>query len=475
MSKKEGFFAVVRENEGSFSYATGTRERIEKIAAQWNSDDEIARVDPEADEEESVFSHHTALSETLTSATDFCLSQFQILGLLSSLQSVLFQSYIKEAIFERLDKSEASSEEIGECKIYEVDDALSEEIARADKRGQVLRLGSEKIGPSVFLGMVASFDALLVDIVGKLIQLNPERYIGSDKSIPIGDVIGAASKDDIVSAFIADELYRFSRESHDAQNSYIEKNFNIKIKDKWKRYPDFIEVFERRNLIAHGEPSFNARYIEICERAGHKGMEGQAGKAIELRYPYQKQALFLLSEYAILLSFSLWRKHVSDREGDAFSTLNEAAYKLIQDGHHVLAERILDFALALQNTDVSEENRKMMVVNRASAARSIEPDGKERCEKILSREDWSASALQFQISIAALREDIGEVVKLLPQIKNLGFELTIFRQWPVFRFIGENEDFNDALEQHYGERLTATIKVLEEGVPTDEASEATVH
>lgn len=475
MPKDEQIFAITRENNETFGYATGSRERVDEIAAKWNGDSSAAEVaNSEVAEEENTFSHHTALSETLSAATDFCLSQYQILGLLSSIQSGLYQSYIKINVLKRLEKSNVPCEDVGDCKIYEIDDAMSEEIAKADKRGEVLRLGSGKIGPSVFLGMVASFDALIVDIVGKLIQLNPERYVASEKTVAIGDIINAASKDDIIKGFVADELYRFSRESHDSQNSYIEKNFNIKIKESWKRYPDFIEVFERRNLIAHGEPAFNMRYASICEAAGHKGMAGQVGKPIELRYAYQEQALFILSEYAILLSFALWRKHAADKEKEAFETLNETGYKLIQDGHFILAERILSFALSLKNIGVSEEIRKMMVVNCASAARSMENDGKANCTKVLNREDWTASSLPFQLSVAALKEEIDIVVDLIPQVKNIGFELSNFRQWPVFRFIKDNAEFNDALEKNYGERLSKAPRVLEEAKAPD-VGELTMH
>jgi hypothetical protein len=424
--------------------------------------------------DDDTFSHHTALSETLKSAVNFCLSQFQILGLLSAIESSLFPSFVKNNVFKRLEESGERLDDIGPCKVYKIDRLLAEEVAQSDKRGEVIKIGSAKIGPSVFLGTIASFDALIVDIVGKLIQLNPSRYLNSDKSIAVCDIINASCKEDILKSFFSDELYRFSRESHDVQTAYIEKNFNVKIRGDWKRYPDFIEVFERRNLIAHGESQFNSRYVSNCKNVGHKGVDQQFGNKVELRYSYQKQALYLLSEYAILLSFMLWRKHASEKESEAFETLNQAAYKLIQDGHYVLAERILAFALGLKNADLTEEVRRMMIVNRASAARSSQDE--HACNKILDDADWSASSIQFQISVAALKSDINRVLELVPQAAKLGFEIGEFRVWPVFRFIKEDERFNDALQAHYGERLVEAPKVLEESQPqAADVEPGTVH
>jgi len=104
----------------------------------------------------------------------------------------------------------------------------------------------------------------------------------------------------------------------------------------------------------------------------------------------------------------------------------------------------------------------------------MENDGKANCTKVLNREDWTASSLPFQLSVAALKEEIDIVVDLIPQVKNIGFELSNFRQWPVFRFIKDNAEFNDALEKNYGERLSKAPRVLEEAKAPD-VGELTMH
>lgn len=478
MSENDDSYAATKDDEEKFYYAFGGLDYVKGVAEKWNADlsdgtNDSCDIENDVAAEEDVFSHHTALSDTLRSAVDFCLSQYQILLLLSSIESSLYLTYINNNIIKKLEKDGELVSEEGGAKIFRMDSALSDKIHEADKRGEVLRIGGQKIGPSVFLGMVASFDALIVDIVGKLIQANPTRYISGEKSISISDVVGAASIEEILKEFVSDELYKFSRESHEVQNSYVENKFAIKIKDAWKRYPDYIEVFERRNLIAHGESRFNSRYTENCEKAGHKGVASLLGEPVELRLKYQKQAIYLLSEYAILLSFVLWRKHASEKENDAFETLNEASYKLIQDGHYELADRILSFALSLKNAEVSEEVRKMMVVNRASAASG--KDNIEAGKKILEAEDWSASSLQFQISVAALRGEMDKVIELMPTAQKMGFSVLNFRTWPVFRFIRDKDDFNDALEASYGERIKEKQEIVDQESIDDNVDDATLH
>ncbi len=38
LSDAEDIFAIVREDDEKFSYATGAKQRIEQIAARWNSE-----------------------------------------------------------------------------------------------------------------------------------------------------------------------------------------------------------------------------------------------------------------------------------------------------------------------------------------------------------------------------------------------------------------------------------------------------
>jgi hypothetical protein len=467
MADSEEFFAVIREDDKNLFFAFGPLAYARSTARRWADGDKAeSSIEPEKESVEEVFSHHSNFSEALSSAVDFCLSQYQILLLLSSIGSGIPQSYIKSQIFKKIEKEGQLFDEDRGSRIYKMDGKLRDEIYANDKRATVLKIGSEKIGPSVFLGMVASFDALIVSIVGRLIQQNPYRFVGKEKTINMSEVLSANSIEDLVEGFVSDELFRLSRESHEYQNNYIENQFSIKIRETWKRYPDYIEVFERRNLIAHGEVNFNARYVGVCEKVGHSGAKEQLGKKLELRTNYQKQAIYLLSEYAILLAFVLWRKHASENESAAFETLNEAAYKLIQEGHYVLAKRILSFALSLKNADVKDEVRKMMIVNNASAVAGR--DKQSEAVKILDSEDWSASALQFQISVAALKSDIGTVLKLLPPAQKLGFDMVNFRTWPVFRFIRTDESFNDLFEELYGERLTERESIVEQKSDNEE-------
>ena len=176
------------------------------------------------------------------------------------------------------------------------------------------------------------------------------------------------------------------------------------------------------------------------------------GKSIELRPVYLSQALDVLTEFNILLNFSFWRKEDKDREAETFSSLNHAAFDLISERRYRLAARILEFGLGLKNTSVTNEVRLMMIVNHASAYRHL--DDKDKSDKILAAEDWSASAPKFRIAVAALRGKTDDVVGLMkPAVAAGDLRKDDFVKWPVFSFIADDAKFREAFKDSFGEEL----------------------
>jgi hypothetical protein len=75
----------------------------------------------------------------------------------------------------------------------------------------------------------------------------------------------------------------------------------------------------------------------------------------------------------------------------------------------------------------------------------------DQAKAILNREDWSACAPLFQLSVAAVREDVGAVIKLMKSIGKDGSpNAEDYRLWPVFRGLTDNVQFKEAFENIFG-------------------------
>ena len=234
----------------------------------------------------------------------------------------------------------------------------------------------------------------------------------------------------------------------------LRKNFHIAIKSHWKRWPDFIEIFERRNLIAHGESKFTRRYVEICTKHQHKGSEKLLNTPILLTPAYLTQSVNVLLEFSVLLVFSLWRKQFPDDEKKAFESVGQNCFMLISNKRFKVSIRILEYVLALKNTKAPEDIRRMMVVNLASAYKHMK-DAK-RCVEVLDSMDWSASADNYKICVAALKENIIEVLRLMPVVvSSKTIEKEDLRDWPVFSFMRDNSEFCERFHEIFGESIRA--------------------
>lgn len=413
------------------------------------SDDvEQAKADaiPEAEDRNDI-----ALSGVFTQALKMGLSQYHLIAVSGTLRSAMMKAIIDQEIIKPVTENCKCIDEKDGCRVFGVDEALFRELIESSKKLDRMSDGLAALPGAVLMSLVATFDSLITDVVKRMLKSRPERYANSERTIHIKDVIAMRSFDDFMDTVVEEEAYSFSRASHEEQVKFIEKNLHVPIIKHWKRWPDFIEVFERRNLIAHGESLFNSRYVAICKQAGHLGAEKIEGTAIELTSNYLYQAEDILLEFSILLIFVLWRKHFEEYEKEAFEKLNNASFDLIVNGRFKVAIHVIEFALSLKASGISEVCRRMLVVNLASSFRHS--GNQNKCVSTLDQEDWSASSEDFRICVAALKDDVDAVLQIMPAVANKLVDKASFRTWPVFKWVREVADFQQKFEEIFGEPL----------------------
>jgi hypothetical protein len=452
-TKPDLFFAAHVDDEKKYrGYATGSKEYIEECVGRWKKrSSEGAKEEKFTAETQPDFTRYSVLSDAFENAVNFCMSHHHQFMIMDAVGDTFGSYYFQKNILGLFEQNSECIENEENVKIFKITPQQFDKFEKAHQHLKHMEEGLARLPQALFVGLIASFDALLVDIMTKMVSVEPKRYFSKDLSITLNEIFDYSSMEEVVAKIVSDEIYKFSRESHEIQVGIIEKNFHIKIKDHWKRWSAFIEVFERRNLIAHGEKYFNSKYIETCNRNGASFKGENLGTIIQLSQNYCHNAIDVISEFAILLIFSLWRKHLPEQEAEAFTNLNEAGFKLISTGHCEIAEKILDYGVSLKNTRVSESTRRMMIVNLASS--TLRKNDAGRACKILDAEDWTAASIEFRICVSAVKGEISEVCSLMPLAKSSGVTISCLRTWPVFRYCQENEEFRKSVKENYGEDL----------------------
>jgi hypothetical protein len=389
-------------------------------------------------------------------AVDALKSHNDLVPTAQIMRTAMYLMLASEHIADPVEKTCSCIEVIDGTKIYGLSNEGLNGISHGLEKTSLFRQGVNALPSAILMSMVATFDSCIADVARTMLRANSNVLSSGEKTISLSDVLQAKTLDEIKERILDDEIYKLSRGSHEEQVQYIERMFHIEIIKHWKRWPDFIEIFERRNLIAHGEKNFTKRYISICQKSGHKGSDKLLDVPIKLTFPYLYQTNQILLEFAVLLIFSLWRKHVPDEEGTAFSAVNQECYNLIRAKQYVVAIRILEYMHGLKNVNVTEIVRRMIVVNLASAHAHTKSE--EQCEKILASLDWSASSDNFKICVAALRKDVDEVCRLMPFVVRMTLvEKENFREWPVFDLIRDDPRFSKAFFDIFGEPITRDL------------------
>jgi hypothetical protein len=267
------------------------------------------------------------------------------------------------------------------------------------------------------------------------------------------EIFAKKSLKDVIDHVIDNEISDLMRGSHTAQVQFVESHLGVKVIGHYERWAEFVEIFERRNLVAHGNLVVNRTYIENCRDAKCKDIERLGvGASLSLDQKYLLRSVEILSEFGILLVFVLWRKHMAESDEEAFRKVNDICYNFIKAGRTRLASRLLDFCLYKQKRGCSDSVSRMMIVNLANSYKKRKDDA--RCQKTLTSIDWTATNDRFQICKASLQGDVDAVLALMP---NKAISAAEFREWPVLDWVRDDPKVNEAFEKIYGEPMRSGI------------------
>lgn len=473
-----GYAGVRRDEQGSvinFSYSE-TIEGVKSSLSKQQEGKSVRIVPDKIDLEDKTDSKLLAIAMNRT--LDALQSQFELL-FLTSVRSHFAVARFNEEIVKPIVHAKSIVEEADGTSIYGLSQEQFRKIPVTLEWLHRIGQGMDALPAALLMSIVAVFDSNTADVVRDMLTIRPASLQAGTRTALVKEVLESKSIDEFKQRIISDEIYLFSRGSHEEQIEYIKKNFHISIMSHWKRWADFIEVFERPNLVAHGEKTFTQRYVDNCKKHSHKGSEKLLGTPIELSQNYLRQSLEILTEFGILLVFSLWRKHLPAQEKEAFVSINQIAFKIISTKKYIVPIRIVEYALGLKNTTAPESVKRMMIVNLASAYKHNKDDAK--CIEVLDSVDWSASSDPFKICVHALKGDVSLVTRLMPILATaslvrsddvISVHKDDYRDWPVFDFIRSDASFKATFLEVYGEPLmddqqSGSVNLMEGGISVD--------
>lgn len=324
---------------------------------------------------------------------------------------------------------------------------------RLESRTEKALLAGEAVPRSFIVSLVSNYDAFLGGLIRDLFFIKPDVLSASEKNITFSDLMEFESVEDARHYIVEKEVETVLRKSHSEQFDWLENKFGLPLRKDLEIWPHFIEVTERRNLFVHNRGIVSNHYLDVCRRHDVEfDARPDIGDQLSVPTDYFISAFETIFEMGVKLAHVLWRKvQPQDRE-KADDNLITIGYSLLSEERYDLARRILDFSTVTLRTFSSEQNRLMLVINRAQAYKWS--DDIDTAREILSEEDWSTRSDAFQLAETVLLDDFDRADEIVKRISTTGsVKKNDYREWPLFKEYRKSEKFQNTFEEVFQESV----------------------
>ncbi len=361
-------------------------------------------------------------------------------------------NFVKYA-FEVLDNQEISDDNI----VHLTDEAISIIYELSRKKIVENVTFTDIIEKSLYLNLFSIFDEFIGKYLKTTYLLKPELIENSEKEVKIADVFKHGSLESFLISVIEKEIENFRRKSYIEQFETLEKKLNMGLK-KFKNWPIFVEICQRRNILMHCGGIVSEQYIKICKENKCSNIP-EKDTILKIDRKYLEEAVLIIMEVAIKLTIVTWHKLFKDTSGKCEETLNELLFTFLIEEEYELATIIGEFAISLPNI-TNKEKEIIFIVNLCIAYKSLNET--EKLKECINKVDWTPLSNEFKLARNILCDEIEKIDEDIIKIGTHGkyFGKHNYIKFPLFRFVINNEKFRKGFEEVFNINYEEFIKAV---------------
>lgn len=313
----------------------------------------------------------------------------------------------------------------------------------ATRRRSDARTAMRAIPRASLLGFVSYYDTFLSDLIKALYSTRSELQKHITREVSFAELLNVQDIDELRAIVIEKEIETVLRDNRLEQIGWFKKRFKVPV-EQVAVIDDFLELSERRNLIAHNGGKATNRYLMATGQSGIA-----IGEDLGVDGTYLEHAYRVLFEMGVALGQLSWRQVRPDQLDLADDALSGVGYEMLVLEEFELAIKIFGFAVGLE-TYSSQHHRFRFVVNLAQSHKWLGDD--DQCAEILDSNDWSAAGVPFHLALAILRDDWARAETLMEQVGKSGeLPRAAFTDWPLFKTFRDTKEFQRAFQEIYGD------------------------
>jgi len=314
---------------------------------------------------------------------------------------------------------------------------------------------------SLFINLFSIFDKYIGDLISILYNKKPELFNSINREISLSEALQYSSLEELRNVVLDKEIESIRRKSYIEQFKEMENIFSITL-TKFDQWPNFIENAQRRNLFTHCDGIVSDQYLSVCKSVGYKEKKVyNYGDQLGIGSDYFFQACQRITEVAVMLGHTLWRKVLPDELETADDHLHTLIFDFLEMEHWNNAVSLSEFCLSLPKVS-SEKIDRINTINYSIALKALGKDG--TAKKILEQKDWSATSFDFSLAYFVLVENYIDAQKFMVKIGKSGdlIEEISYHDWPLFREFRNTEEFFKGYEEVYGYKYIEKLSAIAE-------------
>lgn len=401
-------------------------------------------------EAESVDADASKMSAIFEQFINTMMGYLEYVPLILTLMPVVSHHMVTAALQNFFEKSSVEIEKFDNRIIYTFRREQMPAIERFEQNLAAASSTSRALPRLLTVGLVTSLEYQVNLIMREIAARFPDAIFGKDKTVAVRDLVKFDSINDLKEFVVADELDKVQRENFEYQIKWIIQKVGMDDftphYDGWQK---ILELFERRNLFIHANGIINEHYIRARDKYKFvEAKQSKIGDELHAGPKYFNQAVQVVFHFGAMLLQVVWRKISPEDSEAADKSISDLGYELIARGQYKLAIKILEFTRNLRGIS-SELRKRMNLVNLANAYKLSGDD--ESALGVISSMDWTAVSQEFTVSIAAVKGEIDEVIRIMTRMGKQGrLSAQDYQEWPVFYGIRDDVKFTEAFKNVFG-------------------------
>ncbi len=332
--------------------------------------------------------------------------------------------------------------------------ALEEALDNEQKHTTLLR----NLPYELIVRICSLYDTFLANLLKGV--LYDKSLVGLfEKNLTLKEIERFDTKEELIKYCVDFKIDELFRKSHQEQIEWIEKSFDIQIRNSFNKWKQIILFFEMRNIIVHNNGIVNRTFLENLEKARIK--EHFDLNQIILVTPSMLRSnienLFVFAIYTFSLLLGKLYKKAEERDNiDGY--VIQSMYELLIEKQYETVIRIADHCLQ-KNQVHSNSDWLMITINKCIA---LKYSKNESYREIIDKIDWSNCNDEFLLAKYTLLENYTEACKYIQKLGNDEENIISYVEWPLYDLLRETQDFHMTFKKVFGVEFEEKLSQIAE-------------